>query len=772
MAKFEIKDGVAIIPKGTIEIPNDAFRNCKELTTVVIPDSVTSIGENAFYGCSSLTNITIGDSVTSLGWSAFYGCSALMSITIPDSVTSIEKSTFDGCSALKSIVVAEGNPKYDSRENCHAIIETATNKLIQGCSKTIIPASVTKIGDNAFRDCSSLTNITIPDCVTEIGYYTFSGCSALTEIVIPNNVSEIGFYAFSCCSALTEIVIPKNLTELGNYVFYCCTALTSVSIPEGVTEIGWGAFTGCSALTEIVIPSSVQNIGSLAFEGCSSLTNIVIPETLTKIRVHAFKSCSSLSSIVVAEGNPIYDSRENCNAIIETATNTLIQGSSQTIIPNSVTSIGTEAFYGCSSFKSILIPDSVTKIGYNAFYGCSALMSITIPDSVTSIEKSTFAGCSALTSIVVAEGNPKYDSRENCNAIIETATNTLILGCSQTNIPNSVKAIEGYAFSGCSALTEIVIPNNVTSFKGLPFFNCSSLNSIVVAEGNPTYDNCENCHAIIETATKKLIRGCSQTIIPDTVTSIGEQAFDRCSSLTEIVIPKGVKKIESVAFYICSNLTTITLPAGVNKIAEDAFTRCDQLTTIYVPAKKTDYYLQRLPKALHSKIVELAPEKKGKKSDGDVEIKFTKLTLEQIALLDKDLHLEVYINAEDYEDVTEFDPYQGFDFYFNKGMISFGAGFYKIPYNELEIPVCAYPKITTDLGEPIQCEIDKFIGQLVVGLMWHSRYVLDDDYTRALEKYKVPIYAYALKDADSCIISEGNRFEDFYISQLRRFATV
>jgi hypothetical protein len=237
-------------------------------------------------------------------------------------------------------------------------------------------------------------------------------------------------------------------------------------------------------------------------------------------------------------------------------------------------------------------------------------MSITIPDSVTSIEKSTFGGCSALTSIVVAEGNPKYDSRENCNAIIETATNTLILGCSQTNIPNSVKAIEGYAFSGCSALTEIVIPNNVTSFKGLPFFNCSSLNSIVVAEGNPTYDNCENCHAIIETATKKLIRGCSQTIIPDTVTSIGELAFHRCSSLTEIVIPKGVKKIESVAFFNCSNLTTITLPAGVNKIAEDAFTRCDQLTTIYVPAKKADYYLQRLPETLHSKIVELAPEKK------------------------------------------------------------------------------------------------------------------------------------------------------------------
>jgi hypothetical protein len=260
--------------------------------------------------------------------------------------------------------------------------------------------------------------------------------------------------------------------------------------------------------------------------------------------------------------------------------------------------------------KEITIPKRVTSIGREAFQDCSALTEIVIPENVDEIGMNAFRYCSALTSIIVAEDNLEYDSRENCNAIIETATNTLILGCSQTNIPNSVKAIEGYAFSGCSALTEIVIPNNVTSFKGFPFFNCSSLNSIVVAEGNPTYDNCENCHAIIETATKKLIRGCSQTIIPDTVTSIGELAFHRCSSLTEIVIPKGVKKIESVAFFNCSNLTTITLPAGVNKIAEDAFTRCDQLTTIYVPAKKADYYLQRLPETLHSKIVELAPEKK------------------------------------------------------------------------------------------------------------------------------------------------------------------
>ena len=298
-----------------------------------------------------------------------------------------------------------------------------------------------------------------------------------------------------------------------------------------------------------------------------------------------------------------------------------------------------------------------------------------------------------------------------------------------------VTRIGDQAFYECSALTSIVIPEGVTSIGAQAFFECSALTSIVIPEG---------------------------------VTSIGGHAFMYCSALTSIVIPASVTSIGNRFFSACTSLTSIVIPASVTSIGEKAFCVCTSLTSITfdgtIAQWKAIEFGDEWDDECPAQLVHCA--------DGDVEIKFTKLTLEQIALLDKDLHLEVYINAEDYEDVTEFDPYQGFDFYFNKGMISFGAGFYKIPYNELEIPVCAYPKITTDLGEPIQCEIDKFIGQLVVGLMWHSRYVLDDDYTRALEKYKVPIYAYALKDADSCIISEGNRFEDFYISQLQRFATV
>jgi hypothetical protein len=141
-------------------------------------------------------------------------------------------------------------------------------------------------------------------------------------------------------------------------------------------------------------------------------------------------------------------------------------------------------------------------------------------------------------------------------------------------------------------------------------------------------------------------------------------------------------------------------------------------------------------------------------------MKFTQLTKEQIALLDNDIKIEVYINAEDFEDVTEFDPYQGFDFYFNKGMIGYCGNLYRIKYEDLRIPVCEYPEITTDFGDPIQCEIDKFIPQLIVGLLWHL-WENDERYVLLIEEYEALISGYIIKDADDFILSEGNQFENF-----------
>ncbi len=248
-------------------IGKNAFYDCSGLTSVTIPNSVTSIGKNAFYGCSGLTSVAIPNSVTSIGNSAFRYCSGLTSVTIPNSVTSIGDYAFSGCSGLTSIVVASDNPKYDSRDNCNAIIETATNTLVLGCKNTLIPNSVTSIGGSAFYECSGLTSVTIPNSVTSIGNSAFYGCS-LTSVTIPNSVTSIGNSAFWGCSGLTSVTIPNSVTSIGNYAFSSCSGLTSVTIGNSVTSIGNSAFYGCHGLTSVTIGNSVTSIGNWAFSYC------------------------------------------------------------------------------------------------------------------------------------------------------------------------------------------------------------------------------------------------------------------------------------------------------------------------------------------------------------------------------------------------------------------------------------------------------------------------------------------------------------------------
>ena len=231
------------IPNSVTSIENCAFDGCSGLTSVTIPNSVTSIEEDTFRGCSGLTSITIPNSVTSIGEGAFSGCSGLTSITIPNSVTSIGSSAFYGCSGLTSIKVENGNSKFDSRNNCNGIIETATNTLIKGFKNTIIPNSVTSIGSRAFWGCSGLTSITIPNSVTSIGDWAFAACLGLTSIIIPNSVTSIGDQAFEGCSGLTSITIPNSVTSLGGGAFYGCSGLQWVySKIENVFAIDWSTF--------------------------------------------------------------------------------------------------------------------------------------------------------------------------------------------------------------------------------------------------------------------------------------------------------------------------------------------------------------------------------------------------------------------------------------------------------------------------------------------------------------------------------------------------
>ncbi len=281
-----------------------AFYGCSGLTSITIPNSVTSIGNKAFWSCFGLTSITIPNSVTSFGSDAFYGCSGLTSITIPNSVTSIGYRAFQDCSGLTSIVVESTNTVFDSRNDCNAIIETATNTLVAGCKNTTIPSSVASIGIYAFAGCSGLTSITIPNSVTSIGYYAFKDCSGLTSIFIPNGVYSIGNNAFYGCSGLTSITIPNSVTSIGGFTFHGCSGLTSIIIPNSVTSIGDHAFYGCSGLTSIIIPNSVTRIEDSAFSRCSSLTSVTISESVTSIGKEIFQSCKLRNLLVKCVAPP------------------------------------------------------------------------------------------------------------------------------------------------------------------------------------------------------------------------------------------------------------------------------------------------------------------------------------------------------------------------------------------------------------------------------------------------------------------------------------
>jgi Leucine-rich repeat (LRR) protein len=317
-----------------------------------------------------------------------------------------------------------------------------------------------------------------------------------------------------------------------------------------VTDIGTGFANNkdITSFDELQYFTGVTELSEAAFSFSSNLQSITIPKSVTNIGRLLLIDCENLISIRVDEENSSYDSRDNCNAIIETASNRLISGCMNTVIPNSVESIGDCSFEGHSGLLSITIPNSVKVIDFGAFNGCRGLSSIIIPKSVTYIGVSAFANCSGLKTIQVEDGNPNYDSRNNCNAIISTYDNGLIAGCMSTVIPNTVTSIKSFAFCGCTGLTSLDIPNSVTSIGYLAFSDCSNMTSIT---------------------------------IPNSVITIEDAAFQNCSGISSLDFPNSLTSIGEAAFTGCTNLSAITIPESVTSIGDRAFTWCVSLEKVF-----------------------------------------------------------------------------------------------------------------------------------------------------------------------------------------------
>ena len=559
-----------VIEAGVTSIGNWAFSWCSSLTSVTIPDSVTRIGNDAFSWCISLESMTIPDSVTSIIDGTFYECRSLESVTIGNSVTSIGNWAFYDCSSLESVT---------------------------------IPNSVTSIGGSAFEDCSSLTSVTIGNSVTSIGGGAFYDCSSLESVTIPDSVTSIGEYAFYGCSSLTSVEIPSSVTSIQNDAFHGCISLTSVTIPDSAKNIRYSAFYGCRNIknvyyngdvgswlginfegetsnpcyygsnlyfngelaTDIVIPDSVTSIGSYAFRGCISLTSVTIPDSAKNIRYSAFYGCRNIKNVYyngdVGSWLGINFEGETSNPCYY-GSNLYFNGELATdiVIPDSVTSIGSYAFYGCISLTSVTIPNGVTSIGYYAFSYCRSLESVTIPDSVTGISDFAFLRCYSLLNVAIPN-SVRYIGWEAfayCRSL------------ERVEIPDSVTNIGESAFLGCSNLTSITLSNNLENIGDRTFYGCSSLNNIelpssVTSVGNSAFSNCNSLNSVK---------------MPNTVRSIGYNAFENCTSLTKMSIPKSVTSIGRDTFSNCGSLTSVTIPDSVMSIDDSAFNGCGALTDI------------------------------------------------------------------------------------------------------------------------------------------------------------------------------------------------
>ena len=633
-----------VIITGGTSIGSGAFYYCSWFTSVMIPDSVTSIGSSAFAGCSSLTSIAIPNGVTSIGNEAFSGCYKLVEVYNMSELPIVAGTKDYGYVAYyaKNVYMQEGESWITDTAEGYRFFYDGSKGYLLGYNGTdkelILPNSFTEhngteiteyeIYQYAFYNCSGLTSIEIPASVTIIGSSAFYNCSGLTSIEIPASVTIIGSSAFYNCSGLTSVLFGEDsrLASIGEYAFYNCSGLTNITIPDNVTSIYEKTFCNCSGLMSVSFDKNSQltSIGDSAFYGCNGLTSIEIPSGVTDIGYNIFFGCENLENIYYLGTLADWCSIIDLGAILSDTSNGVrfyidgIEIKGDIVIPEGVTYIGVSTFEKCDKITSIKIPSTVEIIYNSAFKGCSSLervifaensrlkiiaayvfedtkvKSINIPRSVTTIyggwydsdvlESVYIDDLTAWFSISFIEihSNP-LDYADNFYCNDKLVSGELV-------IPADVTKIKANVLGRYYKINKIVIPESVTSIEDQAFSGCSGLSVIEVDPNNQYY--CSEDGILYNKNKTEIIcypsaKNGEQFVIPDSVTNIRGGAFYGCNSLIKVVIPDGVTTIGDYAFYGCSNLTEIEIPSSVKNIGDKAFYGCESIVSVVIPNSVT-----------------------------------------------------------------------------------------------------------------------------------------------------------------------------------------
>lgn len=409
---------------------------------------------------------------------------------------------------------------------------------LSSLKKAVIPDSVTDIGDWAFYQCKSLPKVSIPQGVMFLGDHAFAKCEALKRMIIPDSVEDMGNYTFSDCKNLSSVIIPNNMMEIGEGVFGSCFSLSNIALPNSLVSIGDLAFYECFRLRNIKIPENVLSIGNWAFADCEELSTLKIPESVNYLGTIPFAGCPSLTKITVDEKNSIY--KDIQGVLFNKDMSELI------------------CYPAGKRNQTYRIPDGVINIENSAFADCDNLCNLQMPLSIANINERAFEDCANLKNIAIGDG---------------------------------VMDISDKAFSGCTRLRDIFIPDSVIHIGEGAFSNCAELTDIIVNKNHSEYCTVEG--VLFDKDISQLIcypagKENVDYTIPNSVTSIGFEAFCGCKKLEKVIIPDGLETIEIGAFEDCERLISVNFPNNILSIGYRAFKNCSSLTSVTIPDRTKD----------------------------------------------------------------------------------------------------------------------------------------------------------------------------------------